>query len=222
MSTIAMRKFLALACGLLLAGCSGITLIDPPPPVNIYDLWAHGSLSQQAGARISDWQLIVEEPATGRTLDTDRITLKPDAHGVKYFAGARWSDRTPRMLQTHLVSVFEKYGGIDAVGRNSSGLRADYALKSELQAFQAEYFETIDGDALKRKPPIVHMRMSLKVVRQPASRVVSAQVFDIYIPAEADRMSSIVDAFDEAVTRIFTEAIPWALENVERDRLRSS
>ena len=87
------------------------------------------------------WQLVVEEPSAAGGLATQRIALRTNLLELDYFAGSRWTEGAPRLVQTLLVESFENTGRIVAVGRQSIGLRSDFNLKSELREFQAEYLD---------------------------------------------------------------------------------
>ena len=83
---------------------------------------------------------MIEEPVAAGGLDTDAIAIYPSPTEVKYYAGARWTERAPKMIQTLLVESFENSGKITAVGRQAIGLYSDYNLKTELREFQSEQF----------------------------------------------------------------------------------
>lgn len=198
------------------SACSTFSLIQPQSPVDLYDLSPTTSLSE--GAVLADLHLAVDEPLSARAIDNDRITLKRSVHDIQYFKGARWSDRVPRMLQTHMVDAFAKSGRVASIGRKAGGVVADYEIKGELIGFQAEYFVSDDGKSRSTNTPTVHVRLALKVVRKASSRIIATQQFDVRVPSKANRMDVIVSAFDEAVGEIFSESVDWALEIADADR----
>src|SRR5882672_1371954 len=85
-----------------------------------------------------EWQLIVERPVASSGLNSQRIALQRSPVMVDYFARANWTDTAPQLVQTLLIESFENTGKITAVTRETSQLRADYILQTELREFQAE------------------------------------------------------------------------------------
>src|SRR3546814_3362056 len=51
------------------------------------------------------------------------------------------------MLQSLIVQSFDNTGRIVGVGRETAGLGADFVLKTDLRAFQAEYPKPLSDDA---------------------------------------------------------------------------
>ncbi|MCW5750742.1 MAG: membrane integrity-associated transporter subunit PqiC [Alphaproteobacteria bacterium] len=202
------RRALLLGAGSgLLGGCTGLLPGTGPAP-NVYDLSPKSRFREDI-PRVS-WQLVVEEPLAASGIDTTRIALKPNALEIKYFADARWSDRAPRMVQTLLVESFENSGKIIAIGRQSLGLRSDYNLKSELREFQAEYMND-------RDPPVIRVRLSLKLIRQPRQEIVAAENFEHTVPAPGPDIRSVVAGFDQALDRVLKSTIEWTLTVVPPD-----
>ena len=195
--------------GLLLAGCGSISLVKPTPAADIFDFSSQVTIEQEIAA--VDWRLVVEEPQAVRSIDTDRIMIKPTGHEVRYIKGARWSDRVPSLLQGQFVEVFEDSGRLQSIGRDTSGLPADYELKADLRDFQVETFG--DGD------PRVVLRISLKLVRFPSAEMVSSEVFEERVVLKSMRLRHIVMGFDDAVSAALQRAVPWVVAQGEADYL---
>lgn len=189
-----LSALLCTACGSLLPLSS--------PEVTLYNLTSPAAFG--ADLPQVDWQLVVEEPLTRGGLDNNRIAVRPSTTELQYFAGARWTERSPRMVQSLLVESFEDTGKIVAVGQHTIGLRSDYNLKSELREFQAEYFE--DG-----KAPKVRVRLHLKLVRQPRQEIIAATTFHQVQVAEGRKMPQVIAAFDTALAEVLRDAVAWAL-----------
>ncbi len=197
------RIFAALGLSNLLLLCAcGSLLPLSAPEATLYNLTPQARFGDQLPE--VDWQLVVEEPLTRGGLDNNRIAVRPSPTEVQYFAGARWTERTPRMVQSLLVETFEDTGKIVAVGRQTIGLRSDYNLKSELREFQAEYFE--DG-----KPPKVRIRLHVKLVRQPRQEIIAAKTFHHVLVADGRKMPQVVEAFDETLGVVLREVVSWSL-----------
>lgn len=191
----------------IIAGLSacGIKLPGSGPAPNTYDLSPKSSFDENLPE--VDLQLVVEEPSSARGIDSDRISLRPSPIEIKYFAGARWVDRAPRMVQILMVESFENTGKAAAVGRQSIGLRPDYSVKSDLREFQAEYFGA-DGQ------PQIHVRLNIKLIKMPEARIVASRTFDQIEPATGKEIRAIVESFDETLGKVMRKSVEWTLREV--------
>ena len=197
-----MRRLLPLAlAGFLLAGCAELLSVGGPPP-NIYTLSPKSTFTENLP--VTTWQLVVEEPLANGGLDTNKIAIMPTPFEVKYYADARWTERSPKMVQTLLVESFENTGKIVAVCRQAVGLRSDYNLKSELREFQAE-LDT--GWTI----PDVRVRLNAKLVKQPRQEIVASANFERVEKAKSPAIADVVVAFDEALGRVIRDAVQWTL-----------
>lgn len=189
------------ASGLVLGGC-GILFKAATTTPSLYTLVSASGFA--AGPQVP-WQLVVEEPLASRAIDTDYIALMPSTTEVKYFDNARWAERAPRMVQTLLVESFENSGRIVAVGRQAVGLRADYNFVSELREFQAEYRNGLG------KPPVIRVRLSVKMILQPQQIIVAARSFEVSRTLATNDMAAIIAGFNEALGDTMHQAVEWAL-----------
>lgn len=197
----------ALAAGAaLLSGCEGLLPQIAGPPPDLYTLTPKSKFD--ADLPHVNLQLVVEEPYAAGSLNTDRIALSNSLTQLQYFAGARWTERAPRMVQTLLVESFENTGRIVAVGRQAIGLRSDYNLKSDLREFQAEYFH---GSA----NPTIRVRVNLKLVKQPRREIVASETFEAEVVATGTTMDEIIRAFDDALGKVLRHAVIWTLETMQ-------
>ncbi|MDA0367561.1 MAG: ABC-type transport auxiliary lipoprotein family protein [Proteobacteria bacterium] len=188
-----------LALGLL-AGCG--VLPGGGPPAKMFTLTPKNTFDEQLPA--VDWQLVVEEPSAAGGLQVQSIALRTRAIELQYFAGARWTERAPRMIQTLLVESFENSGKIVAVGRQTIGLRSDFNLKTELREFQAEY-----GNP--NQPPMVHVRLSALLIQQPRREIIASENFDAKVAAASTSMEDVILAFDDALGKVIRRTVEWSL-----------
>lgn len=195
-------RHLIVASLLLCAGCVGQLFPGGGPAPNLYSLTPKSSFPQDlptVGA-----QLAIEETLAFGGLDASRIVLKPTPTEVKYFAVARWTERSPKMVQTLLIESFENTGKIVAVGREAIGLRSDYSLKTELREFQAEYF----GGAAT---PNIRVRITAKIVKQPRQAIIASQSFEHVVEVDTRGMTPVVTAFDIALGKVLKDLVVWTL-----------
>ncbi len=200
-----LRCLTAVALATVLGGCGGL-LPDPGPPPTLYTLTPKSTFRDDLPT--STRQLVVEEPRAAGALATQSIAIRTDPVELQYFAGARWTERAPRLIQTLLVESFENTARIVAVGREAIGLRSDYNLRSDLREFQAEYE---DPDS----PPLVRVRINAKLIRQPRREIVASQTFEHTARATGVSTRAAIIAFDEALGKVLRRVVEWTLMTME-------
>jgi cholesterol transport system auxiliary component len=191
-------RLLALAAGLLLAACQLPGAGEPP---QLYSLTPKSSFEENLPT--VKWQMIVETPIAAAGLNSSRIALQRTPTSLDYFARSNWTDLAPLMVQTLMIESFDNTGKIVAVSRESTSLRADYLLKTELREFQAEY----NGEG----PPQVRVRMNAKLVRILDRSIIASHTVERTVPAEKGDMHSIILAYDEALGKVVRRIVEWTL-----------
>lgn len=194
------RRLVLAALTLAPAGCSGLLSSSAPAP-QLYTLTPAADFPP-GGARIA-WQLLVDVPASAAALDSARVALSRSATTMDYFADAAWTDRAPLMVQSLIVQSFENSSRIAAVGREALTLKGDYVLRPELRHFEADYA----GGGV----PAAHVQISVKLVKLPNRVIVAQQIFDAAVPAAANLVPAIIDAFDTALHRVIRRMVDWVL-----------
>lgn len=192
-----------LAAGMTLSGCGLAGLAGPPP--DLYVLSPKSTFPPDLP--VVGWQLVVEEPAAARGLDTDRIVISPNDLEVKYFSGAAWADRAPKMVQGLLIQSFENSKKIVSVGRQQLGLKSDFVLKSELREFQAE---------LRPEGPRVRVRLNCKLVRPLEGVILASQTFEAIKNAPTDKLADVMPQFDDALGTVLKRAVTWTIQEGSR------
>ncbi len=188
-----------LAVALLAAGCA---LPGGGEPPQLYTLTPKSTFD--ATVPRVDWQLTIERPIAAAGLNSQRIALQRTPLTLDFYARANWTDMAPQLVQTLLIESFENSGKIRAVSRETTQLRADYVLFTELREFQAEYDKP-------GQPPQVHVRLNGKLVRMPDRTIVANQTADRLIRAEKADLESIVLAFDDALGKVMKQMVEWTL-----------
>ena len=196
-----------LRCGVVAAvlwisGCAAGLFSSGPPP-DLYNLTPKSTFP--VGLPKVTWQLVIEEPLASGGLDASQIALRPSPTELKYFAGARWTERAPKMVQTLLIESFENTGSIISVGRQTIGLRSDYNLRTELREFQAEYFSD-------EKSPSIRVRINAKLITQPRQIIAASRSFEFVADATGSDLASIIQAFDNALGKVIRGLVEWTLE----------
>jgi cholesterol transport system auxiliary component len=194
-----MLRRLAAIAGLIVLGACQLPGTGEPP--NLYTLTPKSSFTPDVPK--VDWQLIVETPIAAAGLNTSRIALQRSPVTLEYYASANWTDVAPLMVQTLLIESFENSGKIVAVSRESTTLRADYLLKTELREFQAEY----DGNG----PPRARVRINAKLTRMADRAIIASNTVERMERAAGGDLPSIALAFDEALGGAMRRIVEWSL-----------
>jgi cholesterol transport system auxiliary component len=191
---------LVLSAGLLTA-CSSILPQRGAAP----DLYQLSPVALPAVKKPAAAQIVVDAPLAARGLDTDRIIVRGDSYEVKYLSGVRWTDRIPRLVQSALVQGLESTGAFTGVGRPEDGLKSNYALLSDLRAFDV-VSQGMMGSAR------VQVVLAAKLVR-PGGDVVASRLITKEAEAKGSGNGGIVAAFDEAVKGAAEETTQWVVAN---------
>jgi cholesterol transport system auxiliary component len=195
------RRSLPTVLGFALAGCSGLLGTSAP---QLYRVTSRSTFPANLPHR--SIQLLVDVPEAPAGLDTSRIALTRSAVTVDYFADSEWTERAPLLVQTALLDSFENSKAINAIDRESAGLRADFILRTELRHFEAVY-DSSNG------PPEIGIAMGVRVIN-PISRDIVAQTsFERRERASANNMPSIISAFDEALGTAMKDIVVWTVTN---------
>ena len=182
-----------------ISGCASLPGNRPPP--RFFNLSPKSQFDQQAPT--VSWQMVIETPTASAGLSTMRIALQRRQHELEYFAQANWVDTAPKMVQTLIIESFENSGRIAAVGRESLGLRADFALKIELRDFQADYIESDN--------PSARVAISVKLIRMPKRKIVGSWSHESLVVARDSSLEAIVEAFDQSLDEVMKNLITWVL-----------
>lgn len=186
-----------LALTVVLTACTGSLLQSNAEAPETYRL--HGPALADRGGRLP-LALVVGRPRSAAALDTDRVAVVRTASRFDYFAGVRWSEPAPQMLQQLLVNAFTADGRFAAVVAAPSRVPADLSLDVELRRFEADY--PADGAA-----PGVRVEMLVTLIEtRPARRVASFLAVGAATAAE-NRRAAVVAAFEAATAQAVESAV---------------
>jgi cholesterol transport system auxiliary component len=194
----------ALAVCLALGACAAALELARPDPPRLYALSPKSTFAAdlpEVDARIS-----VEVPTATAGLNTARIALFPTTTTLEYYAGARWVDVVPVMVQNLLLESLDNAASLDVLGREVVGVRADYALLTHVREFQAEY----SGEA----PPQIQVRLQARLVRLPRRTSIAATSEGFTVNAEDRSLEAIVAAFDEGLGKTLRRVVEWTVRQL--------
>ena len=203
------RRWLPCAAALALAGCA--SLFVAAPPGHLYRLSSGGGYP--ASLPHVTAQLLVDVPQAPAGIDTSRIALSRSPLSLDYYADSEWTDRVPALVQTALLASFENSNAIIAIDRESSGLRADFVLKTELRHFEAVYSA---GGA----PPTVWVAVIARLVAVPRREIIAQSSFERRVPAAANEVPAVVAAFNAAADAVIRDIVVWTVTNPALSRKR--
>lgn len=194
------RNALLLTLVLALQGCAGSLLESKADAPETYRL--AGETLPDRGGRLP-LAIGVARPGAAPALDTDRVAVvQPDSR-FDYFAGVRWSEPAPQMLQQQLIRALADDGRFAAVSAAPSRVPPDLLLDVELRRFEAVY--AADGGA-----PLVRVEMQVSLVDPRRAQRQASFVVAGSATAAANRRAPVIAAFDRATA----EAVRAAVEQV--------
>ena len=190
----ALTFFLALG----LSGCAGGLggLITKTPPT-AYDLKAAHDFGRRNG--VARGQLVIAEPVALAGYDSEKIVVRPTPAQAAQMGDAQWQDRLPKLMQARLLQSFENANRLRAVGRPADKIATDFALVTEVRAFEVS---VADSSAV--------IEIAAKIVRERTGRIIAARVFRVSVPATANEGAPAVAALNEAFGKVEHELVLWA------------
>ena len=165
-------------------------------PRETFDLSAPKSI---AGLNVGGGsQILVKVPNALKTIDNDRLIIKPSPSVITYLAGAQWADTIPKLVQARLVETFENTGATRATAIPGDGLVIDYQLVSDIRRF-----EISGGTAV--------IEMSVKLLVDRTGLVRETRIFTASAPANGSDNDAYVAAFDAAFDQLATSIARWVI-----------
>lgn len=188
--------------GVALGGCGGGLLESHETVPDTYRLtWpaAASTPSAAATATPSTLALVVARPRAASSLDTDRIAVTAAQQKFDYYAGVRWSEPAPVMLQQNLVALLTQSGQYAAVFAAPGRVPAELLLDIELRRFEA--------DLANAQAPVVHVEVQASLVDNRRAGRVASFVSDASVTAQANRRADIITAFDRASAQALGDVV---------------
>jgi cholesterol transport system auxiliary component len=197
------RVALPAVCVVAVMFASGCTLTSEPamsyqlaPVVAKHDDAAGASA---AGAAVP-LVLMVGRPRAAGPLDTDRIAIAPGGSRFDYYAGVRWSQTAPQMVQQTLVDALTSDGHFEAVLAAPAFVPAELLLDVELRRFEAVA-------AGVESAPVAHVQVQASLVDSRRAVRVASFLSEASATASDNRMGAVVAAFDAATAKVVQEIV---------------
>ncbi|MGV8840981.1 MAG: ABC-type transport auxiliary lipoprotein family protein [Bauldia sp.] len=183
----------AVALTVMLAGCS---IVGGPAP-QTFTLIAPATIPDLRGS--TNAQILITEPIALDAVNTERIVVTEGTR-LSYYPGGQWVDRLPVLIQTKIVESFVNSGRAPAVGVPGEGLSIDYALLTEIRAFE---YDAITG--------IARVDIFARIMNDRNGRVVTTRLFSAAATVPADNAETVSAALNLALQDILGQLVNWTL-----------
>lgn len=180
---------LALAGGLLLAGCGG-------PTPTTFDLSAPSGFGRVGGSRAV---MVVAQPTAVQALDSDRLIVKDSSGALSFLGSAQWADRIPALVQARLIQTFENASRIGSVSGPGQRIVPDVQLNTDIRSFN---IDAASGTAV--------VEITAKVVGDRTGQIQRARLFSARVPASSVDGPGAAQALDRALSQVLIEIVRWA------------
>ncbi len=195
-----MRSMIAsLILAALCAGCVGSALESKREAPEVYRL-AAPALPDAGGPLPA--ALSVGRPRAPVALDTERIAVAGPGSRFDYYAGVRWAEPAPLMLQQLLVQALASDGRFATVVAAPSRVPTEYSLDVELRQFEAT---RVGAGA-----PAVHVRLQATLLDSRRGLRLASFVAESTVTAGDDRRAAVVAAFEEATRQAIASTVAAA------------
>ncbi len=184
---------IAAAAAMLTGGCSGLLHRDAPAD-QTYVLRAAARPATSAASPAADARsssLRIGRTITAPGLDGDRVVLLRSDHRMDHFAGSRWIAPIPQMIEDLAAETLRGSGAWSSVHDSQGAFPTDYFLQLDIRRFEADYTQS--------EAPTVHVVLDCTLGRRADRERVVHFVAEGSAAADANRMTSVIAAFESAV-----------------------
>ena len=196
-STLSKLAFTAAAV-LALGGCA---LLSTPDPVQTYRFGGPAAASAAAEGQAGLRQVNLRRVQFPEAVEGDRL-LGVTGTETAYIAGARWVSPATDLYMESIENAFAAQATrVRLIGPREL-TRGQRSLDIDVRTFEARY------EAPGMTPTIV-VTARARLLALPERTVAAERVFTVEQPATANRVSSIVEAFDVATRDLNTQIVAW-------------
>lgn len=191
------RPLAATVATMALSACA---LLSTPDPVQTYR-FGGASAATSAAAVASPVQVTLRRVEFPEAVEGDKL-LGVTGTEAAYIAGARWVSPASDLYMESIENAFAAQATrVRLIGAREL-TRGQRSLDIDIRSFEARY------DAPGLAPTIV-VTARARMLVLPERTVSAERVFTVEQPATANRVSSIVEAFDLATRDINTQIVAW-------------
>ena len=191
------RPLAATVATMALSACA---LLSTPDPVQTYR-FGGAPAATSAAAVASPVQVTLRRVEFPEAVEGDKL-LGVTGTEAAYIAGARWVSPASDLYMESIENAFAAQATrVRLIGAREL-TRGQRSLDIDIRSFEARY------DAPGATPTIV-VTARARMLVLPERTVSAERVFTVEQPATANRVSSIVEAFDLATRDLNTQIVAW-------------
>ncbi len=191
------RPLAATVATMALSACA---LLSTPDPVQTYR-FGGAPVATSAAAVASPVQVTLRRVEFPEAVEGDKL-LGVTGTEAAYIAGARWVSPASDLYMESIENAFAAQATrVRLIGAREL-TRGQRSLDIDIRSFEARY------DAPGATPTIV-VTARARMLVLPERTVSAERVFTVEQPATANRVSSIVEAFDLATRDLNTQIVAW-------------
>lgn len=189
-----------------LGGCAALGALDAlnRAPPRIYRITAKSTFDPPPPR--SGKTVVVEVPTAAAGLNTTRIALRSRLTALDYYGNSLWVEVVPLMVQRAIIESLDLSRAVDATAAAEAPEEADFTLRTNITAFQADYNEGLNN------PPDANVRLVADLVALPQRKRVSRVDFQEKVRAAETSIESVIDAIDAAMGKVLGRLVRWAAE----------
>ncbi len=179
-----------------------ISLFPKADPAQLYRFDGEPpSAEQSAGRPATRFGVVRAGGSFARAASGDRILSVTGAQAA-YIAQSRWVSPAVTLFDEALALAFDNNAGAARLVSRGEAAKADYSLRVDVTRFEAVY-----DQGPKAAPMIV---VSLRVALTKADRTLAgSDLIEAQVRASDNRVSAIVEAFDQAVGQALNGLVAW-------------
>ncbi len=141
--------------------------------------------------KVYEEKLTVAIPVAAPELDSYRIALVKADGRWDYYAGARWAEFLPVLVQETMMDSLETAGLFKSVTSDRFGVVGDYILKTEIREFQVEYQRASNV-------PLIKIELAFSLFKKLGTTPLAIYTVKAEAPATQNRLSAVQQAFAKA------------------------
>jgi cholesterol transport system auxiliary component len=188
-------RSLPILAGLAVTGCSSLLRSDAPP-IQVYTLRAAAPSADTSDPHPAvAASLRVAHLLAAPGLDTSQIVLLQPDHRMNVYAASVWAADAPALIESLATQTLRAADEWSSVEDAESPFPADYLLQISIRRFDADYSAGTDA------PPTVHVTLDCTLGAAEGRSVITSFVAEGSAAAEANKLSEVVSAFQQATDR---------------------
>ena len=183
----------------LLAGCSGLRSREPQavvftlrPPAAVAPA---APLAPEVASRLGATSLQVLKVMPQPGYAGDRVLLRLADQSLSHYAGARWADNLPRVIESLAAAALRADGALRSVQDDAGPFLTDYSLRLTVRRFDAEL---APGQDAREGTPTVRVAFDCVLGRRSDRSVVAAFSAEGSARPAAHRRGDVIPAFEAA------------------------